>query len=97
MSIEFGWWNKDAAGKKFQVNAAVHGGNIEWTRKQGHHSPWEPHTPDDEDRARLVAEAERRVPRRLISQKQFEEIRRVSENEGSGGIVGRRARVSPEL
>ena len=97
MSIEFGWWSKDDEGRKFQINAAVHGGNIEWTRKQGHHTSWEPHTPNEEDRARLVDEAARRVPRRLISQKQFDEIKRLSENEGAGGIVGRRARPSPEL
>jgi hypothetical protein len=97
MSIEFGWWNQDAAGKKYQVHAVVHGGNIEWTRKQGHHSPWEEHTPDDDDRARLVAEAERRVPRRLISKKQFDEIKRLSENAGPGGISGRRYRPSPEF
>jgi hypothetical protein len=97
MSIEFGWWNKDAGGTKYQVNVAVHGGNIRWTRKQGHHSPWEPYTPIDEDRLRLVAEAERRLPRRLISQKQFDEIQRRSEKEGPGGLSGRRARTSPEL
>ncbi|HVS51109.1 MAG TPA: hypothetical protein VHD62_02045 [Opitutaceae bacterium] len=97
MSIEFGWWNKDADGKKFQVSVAVHGGNIEWSRKQGHHTSWEPHTPDDDDRARLVAEAEKRVPRRLITQKQFDEIQRLSENVGTGGITGRRRRGSPEL
>jgi len=97
MAIAFGWWNKDADGKKFQVNAVVHGANIEWTRHQGHHTPWEPHTPDDDDRARLVYEAEKRVPRRLISQKQFEEIKRLSENAGPGAIVGRRHRASPEL
>lgn len=97
MSIEFGWWNKDPEGNKFQVNVAVHGGNIEWTRKQGHHNSWEPYTPDDDDRARLLAEAERRLPRRLISQKQFDVIKRLSENEGPGGITGRRNRPSPEL
>lgn len=97
MSIEFGWWNKDAEGKKYQVNVAVHGGNIAWTRHQGHHTPWEPHTPTDEDRERLIGEAERRVPRRLITQKQFDEIKRLSENLGPGGVAGRRARVGPEL
>jgi hypothetical protein len=97
MSIEFGWWDKDADGKKFQVNVVVHGGNIEWTRKQGHHAPWEPHLPTEEDRTRLVEEASRRVPRRLISQKQFDEIKRLSANEGSGGISGRRHRSSPEM
>ena len=97
MSIEFGWWNKDDDGRKYQVHTAVHGGNIEWTRHQGHHTSWEPHVPNDDDRARLIVEAEKRVPRRLITQKQFEEIKRLSENEGSGGISGRRARGSPEL
>ena len=97
MSIEFGWWNRDAEGRKFEVSAVIHGGNIEWTRHQGHHTPWEPYVPKDDDRARLVAEAERRLPRRLITKKQFEEIRRLSENEGPGGISGRRYRPSPDL
>jgi hypothetical protein len=97
MSIEFGWWNRDDDGRRYQVNAVIHGGNIEWTRHQGHHTPWEPHEPSDDDRERLVAEAARRVPRRLITQKQFEEIKRLSENQGPGGISGRRYRPSPEL
>lgn len=97
MSIEFGWWNKDADGRKYQVNAVVHGGNIEWTRHQGHHTSWEPHEPDDADRTRLVFEAEKRLPRRLITQRQFDEIKRLSENDGSGGISGRRYRPSPDL
>lgn len=97
MSIEFGWWNKDEEGRKFQVNAAVHGANIAWTKHQGHHTPWQPYEPNDDDRARLVYEAEKRVPRRLISQKQFEEIKRLSTNQGPGGHVGRRSRESPDL
>jgi hypothetical protein len=97
MSIEFGWWNKDADGKKFQVNVSVHGANIAWTRHQGHHTSWEPYEPTDDDRARLIHEAEKRLPRRLITQKQFDEIKRLSENEGPGGISGRKARPSPEL
>lgn len=97
MSIEFGWWNKDEDGRKYQVIAAVHGGNIEWTRHQGHHTSWEAHTPTDEDRERLIYEASKRVPRRLITQKQFDEIKRLSENEGPGAISGRRMRSSPEM
>jgi hypothetical protein len=77
MSIEFGWWNKDPDHGKYQVRASVHGGNISWTRHQGHHTPWEPHTPGEADWDRLIAEAERRVPRRLISPKQFEAIKRL--------------------
>ena len=94
MSIEFGGWNKDPEGRKYQVSAIVHGGNIEWTRHQGHHTSWQPHTPDDEDRARLIYEAEKRVPRRLITQKQFDEIKRLSESDVPGKIVGRRAKVT---
>lgn len=90
MSIEFGWWSKDPEGKKCQISAVVHGGNIEWTRHTGHHTSWIPHEPNDDDRERLVYEAERRVPRRLISSKQFEEIKRLSANSGPGKIVGRR-------
>jgi hypothetical protein len=90
MSIEFGWWDKDADGKKFQISAIVHGGNIGWTRHQGHNSSWDPHTPTEDDRARLIYEAEKRVPRRLISQQQFDEIKRLSENAGPGKISGRR-------
>lgn len=94
MSIEFGWWNTDDEGRKYQVNAAIHGGNIEWTRHQGHHTAWQPHVPDDQDRARLLQEAERRLPRRLISRKQFDEISRLAASEGPGGITGRRSRAS---
>ena len=97
MSIEFGWWNKDADNRKYQVIVNVHGGNIEWTRKQGHHTAWGPHEPNDEDRVHLLHEAEKRLPRRLITQKQFDEIRRLSANTGPGAISGRQARSSPTL
>jgi len=77
MAMEFGWWRKDPEEGKYQVLATVHGGNVTWTRKQGHHKPWTSHKPTDEDWDRLVSEAATRVPRRLISSKQFEEIRRL--------------------
>jgi hypothetical protein len=74
--MEIGWWKKDPERGKYQVRATIHGGNIEWTRKQGHHTPWEPHEPvTDEDWDRMIAEAETRVPRRLISPKQFAAIK----------------------
>jgi hypothetical protein len=95
MSIMFGWWNQDPEQGKYEVHAVVHGGNIEWTRHQGHHTQWEPHTPNDDDRARLIYEAEKRVPRRLISNKQFDEIKRLSENSGPGRISGRSSKVGP--
>ena len=75
MSTEFGWWVRDPELGKFQVRAVVHGATLSWFRKQGHFSSWEPHQPTEEDWDRLVSEAERRVPRRLLSPKQFAEIK----------------------
>ncbi len=84
MAIEFGWWNNNPEEGKYQVSASIHGGNIDWTRKQGHHSSWEPHQPTEDDWDRLIYEATNRVPRRLISPKQFEAIKRLRPgNEGS--------------
>jgi hypothetical protein len=79
MSIEFGWWNKDPEQGKYQVSVVIHGGNIVWTRKQGHHASWETHPPSEEDWEKLIGEADRRVPRRLISPKQFEAIKRIKD------------------
>ncbi len=93
MGIEFSWWNKDPEQGKYQVNASIHGGNIEWTRHQGHHTSWVPHTPSDEDRAMLIEAAGKRLPRRQITQQQFDEIKRLSENVGPGKIFGRRHRT----
>lgn len=79
MAMEFGWWAKDPETGKFQICVEIHGGNIVWRRKQGHHTSWEPFSPGDEEWQRLLAEAERRVPRRLLSPKQFAEIQRSCE------------------
>jgi hypothetical protein len=73
--MEFGWWQKDEEGIKHQVCVDVFGKNITWTKKYGRNTSWEPYgTPTDADWDKLIAEAERRVPRRLFSQKQFEFI-----------------------
>jgi hypothetical protein len=79
MSMHFGWWVRDPEEGKFQVLAIVHGGALTWQRKQGHFTSWEAHQPTEEDWLRLVAEAERRVPRRLLSPKQFDEIKKLRE------------------
>jgi hypothetical protein len=77
MTTEFGWWSRDEDGKRFQVRAQIFGDDIAWSRKQGHHQPWKPYGPPTaEDWDILLGEAERRVPRRLISPAQFETIRR---------------------
>jgi hypothetical protein len=78
MSMEFGWWARDDDGRKFQVRVKIHGGNVSWQRKQGHHQTWEPYgPPTGQDWELLLAEAERRVPRRLLSPKQFAAIKRL--------------------
>jgi hypothetical protein len=77
MSMEFGWWVRDPDLGKFQVKAIVHGGQLQWLRKQGHFTSWEGHKPTEEDWARLTSEAERRLPRKLLSPKQFEVIRKL--------------------
>jgi hypothetical protein len=74
MSTEFNWWGRDADGK-YQVSAAIHGDTITWQRQQGRFTSWVPYAPTNEDWDRLVAEAETRVPRRLLSPKQFEVIK----------------------
>jgi len=80
MSMEFGWWVRDPEAGKYQVKAVVHGGNLTWLRKQGHFASWEAHAPSEEDWSRLVSEAGRRVPRRLLSPKQFDEIRKLRDS-----------------
>jgi len=75
MSMEFGWWSKHPDQGKFQVRAVVHGGNIAWRSHRGHGQPWAPHDPTTSDWDRLMAEAADRVPRRLLSPKQFAAIK----------------------
>ena len=78
MATEFGWWIRDEEEGKYQVCAEFHGGAVHWRRKQGHHQPWQPIDPvTPEMWDRLVDEAAKRVPRRLISPKQFDEIKRI--------------------
>ena len=79
MSTEFGWWKKDPDLGKFQVVADFHGGTIEWSMKQGHHTSWEEYTPISEDWEKLLGEAGKRVPRRLISPKQFDVIKALAD------------------
>jgi hypothetical protein len=78
MSMEFGWWARDAEGRRFQVRVIIFGGTATWSRKQGHHQPWAPYgPPTDKDWDLLLAEAERRLPRRLLSPQQFAAIKRL--------------------
>jgi hypothetical protein len=73
--MEFGWWSKDDEGKKWQVCVRFHGGNVVFSRKHGHHTSWEDYEPTDAEWDKLLSEAERRLPRRLMSQKQFDQLK----------------------
>jgi hypothetical protein len=78
MAMEFGWWVRDPEEGKYEVHAVFHGGNITWKRHQGHHTPWEPITNvTTEMWDKLMDEAAKRVPRRLMSPKQYDELKRL--------------------
>ncbi|HZZ20965.1 MAG TPA: hypothetical protein VFE25_16440 [Opitutaceae bacterium] len=79
MSMEFGWWNNNPEEGKYQVVANVHGGKLDWQRKQGHHNSWMKHVPSEDDWERLIFEAKKRVPRRLLSPKQFDVIQNLKD------------------
>lgn len=79
MTKEFNWWVRDPDLGKYEVSAAIHGDRISWQRHEGRFTHWVDHVPSDSDWARLVEEAEKRVPRRLISPQQFETIKRLRE------------------
>jgi len=58
MGMEFGWWKTTGESGKHQINVSIHGGNIEWMSKQGHHTRWQEYgPPSDEDWERLFCEA----------------------------------------
>jgi len=77
MTNEFNWWNRSPEEGKYKVKAKIHGNVLLFTRHQGHHTLWEPHAPSEEDFDRVLSDAEKRVPRRLISPKQMAELERI--------------------
>jgi len=77
MNMEFGWWSRDSEGRRFQMRAKVFADEITWSRKQGHFQSWVDCEPTDDDWETLISEASRRVPRRLITSKEFEALKRM--------------------
>lgn len=73
--MEFGWWITDDEGKKWQVCVRFHGGNVVFSRKTGHNTGWTDFEANDELWDRLISEAERRLPRRLMSTKEFNQLK----------------------
>jgi hypothetical protein len=72
--MEFGWWSLDEDEKKWQISVRFHGGNVTFSRKHGHNQSWEDFVPAEADWDRLLIEAERRLPRRLMSRKEFNRL-----------------------
>ena len=74
--MEFGWQDRDEDGTKWQICARFHGGNVVFTRRTGHNNGWVDHpNPTDAQWDRLIKEAERRLPRRLMDTKEFEKLK----------------------
>lgn len=73
--MEFGWWDKDEEGKKWQISVRFHAGRVVFSRKHGHNTSWDDFAPSDGQWDRLLSEAERRLPRRLMSTKEFERLK----------------------
>lgn len=73
--MEFGWWETDDDKIKWSISVRFHGGHVTFSRKTGHNTSWEDFEANDAQWDRLLKEAERRLPRRLMSQKEFERLK----------------------
>lgn len=69
--MEFGWWETDEEGRKWNISVRFHAGHVVFSKKTGHHTGWTDFEGNDEQWERLFKEAEKRLPRRLMSQKEF--------------------------
>lgn len=70
MNVEIGFWKRTEDGRKFQVRLRVFGGNIIWEHQPKRFEPWTTYgPPDDEDWETVIAEANKRKPRRIIHDK----------------------------
>lgn len=69
--MEFGWWERDEEKTNWNISVRYHGGKVTFSRKYGHNNPWEDFTPTEDQWDRLLKEAERRLPRRLMSKQEF--------------------------
>lgn len=69
--MEFGWWETDEEGRKWNISVRFHAGHVVFSKKTGHHTGWIDFEGNDEQWERLFKEAEKRLPRRLMSQKEF--------------------------
>ena len=84
MNVEIGFWKRTEDGRKFQVRLRVFGGKIRWECQPARFEDWVPYTaPDDEDWDTVIAEANKREPRRVIHDKILALIRRRGRPQGA--------------
>lgn len=70
MNVEIAYWKRLEDGGKLQVRLRVFGGKLAWECQPARFQPWEPYLkPDDDDWAKVIKEAEKRAPRRVIHDK----------------------------
>jgi len=77
MNVEIGYWKRTDDGRKFQVRLRVFGKNLTWECQPARFEAWEPYpAPDEDDWQTVIAEANKREPRRVIHDKILALIRR---------------------
>jgi hypothetical protein len=77
MNVEIGYWKRTDDGRKFKVRLRVFGGNLIWEQQPARFEVWSSYgPPDDQDWETVIAEAEKRAPRRVIHDKILALLRR---------------------
>jgi len=85
MNVEIGFWKRTDDGRKFQVRLRVFGKAITWECQPARFEAWEPYpAPDEDDWKTVIAEADKREPRRVIHDKILALIRRRGRPPGAG-------------
>lgn len=74
--MELGWWNRDAEGRKYQVQLEVFGGKIIWRCQRKRFEAWQAFDPSEEDWVKALELAENRLQRRLTTYGAVDKIRR---------------------
>ncbi len=86
MNVEIAFWKRTEEEGKRQVRLRVFGGKVVWECQPARFEPWVPYTtPDEDDWAKVIAEARKRAPRRVIHDKVLALILRRGRPEGSAG------------
>lgn len=97
MNVEIGYWKRTEDGHKLQVRLRIFGGNLIWECQTARFQPWEPYlTPDDDDWNKVISEANKREPRRIIHDKMLALIRRRGRPHGAADPEAGGPRPAPQ-